>query len=155
MSLAAKLAPLSQSDLEWVCSDESRFSASPWGHKHFHDALAAGYGCVRLDVEGMACGYAVCMTVLDEIHLLTFGIRHGRHRRGYGRLFLALLIDYAKANGGREMLLEVRESNAPALRLYEQAGFVEIGVRRDYYPTACGMREAAIVMRKELSDEAG
>ena len=47
------------------------------------------------------------------------------------------------------MLLEVRPSNAAALRLYERYGFERIGVRRGYYP-AHGGREDAIVMRITL-----
>jgi ribosomal protein S18 acetylase RimI-like enzyme len=40
--------------------------------------------------------------------------------------------------------LEVRESNGPARALYQRLGFVDVGVRRDYYDDP---REAAIVMR--------
>ncbi len=40
--------------------------------------------------------------------------------------------------------LEVRESNRPARALYQRLGFVDVGVRRDYYDDP---PEAAIVMR--------
>jgi ribosomal-protein-alanine N-acetyltransferase len=47
------------------------------------------------------------------------------------------------------MLLEVRATNQPALALYAQQGFAEIGRRRGYYPAEAG-REDAIVMAREL-----
>ena len=47
------------------------------------------------------------------------------------------------------MFLEVRPSNAPAIALYHDEGFNEIGRRPRYYP-AIGGREDAIVMALEL-----
>jgi len=43
------------------------------------------------------------------------------------------------------IFLEVRVSNTAARALYAQAGFREIGTRRDYYPSHEG-REDAIVL---------
>jgi ribosomal protein S18 acetylase RimI-like enzyme len=48
------------------------------------------------------------------------------------------------------MLLEVRPSNTPALRLYERKGFMRVGLRRRYYPAHDGAREDAIVMIRRL-----
>jgi ribosomal protein S18 acetylase RimI-like enzyme len=48
------------------------------------------------------------------------------------------------------VLLEVRPSNQHALSVYQHLGFVQIGVRRNYYPAAGVTREDAIVMRKKL-----
>jgi [ribosomal protein S18]-alanine N-acetyltransferase len=67
------------------------------------------------------------------------------HRGGVGRALLHAVIDAARALDVRKMFLEVRASNAAARALYAQAGFREIGVRRDYYP-AHGGREDAIVL---------
>jgi ribosomal-protein-alanine N-acetyltransferase len=47
------------------------------------------------------------------------------------------------------LLLEVRPTNEPALRLYQRYGFERIGVRPGYYP-ALGGREDAVVMRVPL-----
>ena len=49
------------------------------------------------------------------------------------------------------MLLEVRPSNGPALALYRNYGFAEIGRRKGYYP-ADGGREDALVLRRELEE---
>ena len=45
------------------------------------------------------------------------------------------------------LLLEVRVSNAPAIRLYEKLGFVQVGRRPRYYTNP---REDALILRKEL-----
>jgi tRNA threonylcarbamoyladenosine biosynthesis protein TsaB len=49
----------------------------------------------------------------------------------------------------------VRPSNTSAIAFYERHGFVQVGLRRNYYPAAEGKREDALVMRKDLNlDEA-
>jgi ribosomal-protein-alanine N-acetyltransferase len=53
------------------------------------------------------------------------------------------------------MFLEVRISNAPAIGLYEAAGFEPVGRRHAYYPaTSRGMAEDALVMRRTLVEPA-
>ena len=52
------------------------------------------------------------------------------------------------------VLLEVRVSNFPAIRLYLNYGFMEVGRRRDYYRTEFG-REDAILMTLRRSAEEG
>jgi [ribosomal protein S18]-alanine N-acetyltransferase len=50
------------------------------------------------------------------------------------------------------VFLEVRPSNAPAISLYHDEGFNEIGRRPRYYPARDG-REDALVMALELLPE--
>ena len=64
------------------------------------------------------------------------------------------MIGRARAARAERIFLEVRPSNHVAYRLYEQLGFNEIGVRKDYYPAFSG-REDALVLAKELLPEIG
>ena len=59
------------------------------------------------------------------------------------------LIDDARAQGARQMFLEVRESNTVAIHMYLNQGFNEVGRRRNYYPTAT-RREDALVFGLQL-----
>ena len=45
-------------------------------------------------------------------------------------------------------MLEVRQSNAPAIALYEQLGFEQVGLRPNYYRNP---KENALILRKEWS----
>ena len=45
------------------------------------------------------------------------------------------------------IFLEVRESNAPAIALYEKCGFVRLAIRKNFYDSP---RENAVVMEKKL-----
>jgi len=58
----------------------------------------------------------------------------GHHRRkGVGSAIVEALAAEAKRRGGEFISLEVRPSNAQALRLYTRLGFAEEGRRRNFY----------------------
>ena len=48
--------------------------------------------------------------------------------------------------GADAMFLEVRPSNHVAARLYESIGFIEVGVRKDYYPAQIGHEDARVLV---------
>ncbi len=63
---------------------------------------------------------------------------------------LHALHEWARQVAAHTLWLEVRSSNARARSLYEGAGFVAVGQRKDYYPVGPGVREAAVLMCKDL-----
>jgi ribosomal-protein-alanine N-acetyltransferase len=143
-------APMSLADLDEVVQVESEIYPFPWTHGNFADALAARYSAwVLRGAERRLQAYAIVMPVLDEAHLLNLSVARGHQGAGLGFRTLRWVSEVARDYGARSLLLEVRPSNAPALRLYDRYGFQRIGLRRDYYPAHAG-REDAIVMRIAL-----
>lgn len=65
-----------------------------------------------------------------EIHTIAVDPEH--QRRGLGRLLMDQLMHAADSFDG-QVFLEVRTDNAPAIAMYEAFGFVNQGVRRNYY----------------------
>ncbi len=154
MSAALRIRPMTADDLDWVCAAESVLHAFPWTRGNFKDSLDAGHACSVLERDGEPLGYAVCLKIVDEAHLLNISVLRAVQGQGLGRWFLDVLCHDLKVHGARQMFLEVRPSNMAALRLYEHAGFAPVGRRRDYYPAVGGRREDAIVMRRELTSGA-
>ena len=66
---------------------------------------------------------------------------------------LHTLYERCRQQRAEALWLEVRPSNARARALYQREGFVDIGVRKNYYP-AEGGREDALVMRRQIKLEA-
>ena len=92
-------------------------------------------------------GFAVCLCVDREVEVLRLGIVPGMRNRGWGKRLLAgVLARLAKA-GARRVFLEVREGNRPAIAIYEDAGFREVGRRPDYYAAP---PEDAVIMARDL-----
>jgi ribosomal-protein-alanine N-acetyltransferase len=94
-------------------------------------------------------GYAGMMfTGGPQADVVTLAVEPSRWGRGTGTALLTALVDEAVRRGCAEVLLEVREDNPRARRLYLREGFTEIGIRRGYYQPS-GVD--AVVMRKALA----
>lgn len=78
-------------------------------------------------------GYAGFWYDGDDAELMTIGVGAAYQRQGIATALLDALIDRAREQGARRMLLEVRVDNEPALTLYLNAGFERIGLRKRYY----------------------
>ena len=74
-------------------------------------------------------------------------ISEDKEGKGYGTFFVSEILSLLCEKGYEEVLLEVRESNHRAIKLYERVGFTFYRRRKNYYekPT-----EDALCYRKEL-----
>ena len=99
--------------------------------------------------EGRAVGFLLSSFVLDEAQLLLIGVSPDWQGVGVGGQLLKELISRSQDQGQKLIYLEVRSGNERAIRLYRSLGFIDIGVRRDYYPGLVG-REDAIVMSLQI-----
>ncbi|QHS11375.1 ribosomal protein S18-alanine N-acetyltransferase [Sinimarinibacterium sp. NLF-5-8] len=142
---------MSEMQLEQVMAIESRASAFGWSIGNFQDCLRAQYGAWVVCAGARVVGYAVLRLAADEAELLNIGVDAAYRRRGIARLLMRHLLAIACAARTRQVLLEVRASNAPAQALYARFGFVQIGRRRDYYRAHDG-REDALVLALTLKD---
>lgn len=137
-------------DADAVIAIETRAYSFPWSRGNFIDSLAAGYGAEVLHVmdQGQVtlAGYFVAMPGVDELHLLNITVAPEWQGQGLGRSLLQAVELMGRQRGLSQLFLEVRESNHRARALYRRYGFVEVGLRRGYYPAAGG-REDAVVMR--------
>ncbi len=149
-SIPGEFRPLTEADLDTVMPVENDIYLFPWTRGNFVDALNSGYSAwISRDGAGGVVSYGVLMPVLDEVHLLNLSVARSYQGQGQGFRTLEWLASVARDYGAASMLLEVRPSNAAALRLYQRYGFERIGVRRNYYPAPSG-REDALVMRIAL-----
>lgn len=146
--------PMRVIDLDAVMAIEVSAYSHPWSRGNFIDSLAAGYLAeVAEDGSGRTIGYLVAMQGFEETHLLNLTVHPALQRQGLGAQMLRQLVSLARGRGDQMLWLEVRESNAVARRLYRRAGFVEAGVRRDYYPARHDGREDAVVMHRRLDGD--
>ena len=89
---------------------------------------------------------------LSSADLLTIATVPSARGRGVASLMLSELISTARGMSCPDVLLEVRQSNEAAQRLYARHGFVPIGRRRRYYQAP---PEDAVVMRLTLRPRPG
>lgn len=86
-------------------------------------------------------GYSVISLVYEDAELWNIALSSDYQGLGLGRFLLKESINKAKLYNAKNMYLEVRVSNIRALNLYYSIGFVDNGLRKNYYPKK-GDREA-------------
>lgn len=92
-------------------------------------------------------GYIGSQSVLGEADMMNLAVSPGARGKGIGEKLVLVLIDKLRLSGVYRLTLEVRVSNAPAIKLYEKLGFQNIGRRPNYYYHP---KEDALIMGKEL-----
>lgn len=107
--------------------------AEPWSAESLRLLLSDGAFGVVLTLKGRVAAYGGMTVVLDEGAVTNIAVSPELRRRGFGRAVTEELLREAEKRGIRSVFLEVRESNAPARRLYEALEFSECGVRRNFY----------------------
>ena len=80
---------------------------------------------------------------MGESEIARIATDQAQRRMGVGSALIQYLIEKARRTMGSRILLDVRESNLPARAFYETQGFLEDGIRRNYYDTP---REDAVLM---------
>ncbi len=143
------IRPMTTQDLEQIMHIEQVMYPFPWTRRIFEDCLRVGYRCHVGEVEGNFAGYGVMSIGAGEAHVLNLCVAGEFQRRGLAREILCLLLDEADKLEVRDVFLEVRPSNIAAITLYEQMGFNQVGLRKDYYPAEEG-REDAIIFASSL-----
>lgn len=139
-------------DVDAVLVIENIAQPHPWTRGNFSDALKCSYRCMVEEIEQEIVSYAVLMPVLDEAELLTIAVAKNQQRKGLGKAMLQAQVSWARTQNMRKIFLEVRVTNLSAIALYRSLGFVDIGKRHGYYPSAQG-REDALLMACELTGE--
>jgi ribosomal-protein-alanine N-acetyltransferase len=147
--------PMTVQDLDTVLAIEAQCYSHPWTRGNFIDSLAAGYLAeLRLSAAGECIGYWVAMPGVEEMHLLNLSVAPPHQRRGHAQAMMRDLVGQARELGARQLWLEVRIGNTAARLLYRRVGFLESGLRRNYYPLAGGRREDAVLMSLALEGAA-
>ena len=116
------------------------FPHKPWSADDFADLKKSG-----CEIIASQNGFIVWRAVADEAELITIGVAPDARRTGIGAAMIGIMEAELKKSGVKSVFLEVAENNAPARKLYEQNGYVQIGIRPKYYDGI-----DAIMMKKEL-----
>ena len=128
-------------ELEKLCFSD------PWSEKSVASELnnQLSLWLVALDGDRVA-GYVGSQTVLDETDMMNIAVHPDFRRQGVAEELVDALVLELRGMKSRCLTLEVRDSNLPALNLYNKLGFLQIGKRPNYYRNP---KEDALILRKE------
>lgn len=126
---------LSRDDLDEIVAIEQASFSNPWTRQMYLRELdnpdVSFLYVLRYPTEIAAfCSFWL---VLDEIHINNLAVRREHQGKGIGTALLQHVLQAGASRGAERATLEVRRSNAPALRLYERLGFQVAATRPNYY----------------------
>ena len=128
-------------ELERICF------ADPWSEKSVASELDNKWALWLVALDGdTVVGYIGSQTAVDETDVMNVAVHPDHRRQGIAEALIEKLVLELKERGSHALMLEVRASNAPAIALYEKLGFLQVGLRKNYYRNP---KEDALILRKE------
>lgn len=131
-----EIIKMTQNDIDDVFSIEELVHPNHhWSKDSFYNELdnsLASYYCVKNE-EAVIKGYIGFWQIIDEAHITTLAVHPECRRNQLGQVLLIKTIEECYKNMIKYITLEVRESNLPAILLYEKFLFESIGMRKNYY----------------------
>lgn len=145
-----------RADLLDVFRIEKQVFEQPWPYSAFERQLGSpGFlvsEATELDADERIDGYVVADTIPNHQrplgHVKDIAVRPGARNQGVGAALLERTLDVLERKGARSVKLEVRESNKPALHLYEKFDFEYLRTLPQYYTDG----EDAYVLVANLED---
>jgi ribosomal-protein-alanine N-acetyltransferase len=146
--MKVELRRLDLGDLDAVEEIERSSYPTPWSRAMFVAELrkAGSLGIGAFTENDELVGYAFVSRYVDAWHIMNVAVAATFRRRGIATALLERLFEVTGTDRHRGHTLEVRVSNAEAIRLYERLGFQRRGIRRGYYTDN---REDALIMWRE------
>lgn len=127
--------------LEKVC-----FS-TPWSEQSILDAFKTGTRFFVCEKDNKVLGYVGISAILDEGYITNVAVFPEYRNQGVASALLSHLEEFAKEKSLSFISLEVRESNANAISLYNKFGFAVEGKRKNFYTFP---QEDALIMTKRF-----
>ena len=120
----------------------------PWSENSIAYELTSRLSYWLVAVEnGEVVGYIGSQSVLGESDMMNVAVHPDHRRKGIAESLVQALCRDLKQRDNVRLTLEVRDSNGPAIALYEKLGFTQVGLRKNYYRNP---REDARILRKTL-----
>ena len=88
-----------------------------------------------LEEDNIIIGYLYYSDIYDRLEINQIEIEENHRNCGKG----SLLLDYFTENVDKNITLEVKEDNTPALKLYQKFNFEQKAVRKGYYNGVDGL----------------
>ncbi|MGN1051616.1 MAG: ribosomal protein S18-alanine N-acetyltransferase [Acutalibacteraceae bacterium] len=124
--------------------------STPWSKENIYNELNRKGTVAFLAWEkDVATGYVLMNIIANEGYMCNIAVLYKYRNKGVGKALLESIIDVAVNENLAFVTLEVRKSNKIAIKMYEKAGFIFVGERKDYYHNP---KESAVLMTKFFNE---
>lgn len=149
---AAVLAvPMAARHLSAIAALEQGCFAHPWSRETLEAQLtnptARFFAAER---DGEVVGYIGANLILDEMYIANIAVEEQHRHRGAAMVLMRALVMAAQRENAALLTLEVRKSNTHAIAWYRRCGFLDMGIRPNFYTAP---DEDALIMTKYLKKD--
>ena len=138
------ISAMEHKDIDGLARLEKICFSTPWTRAGLEAELSFPPAVfIVAHIGGEIAGYAGMHRAAGECYVDNVAVFPEFRRQGVGEELMRGLILRARENDGEFISLEVRKSNSQAIELYSKLGFVQAGVRRDFYDKP---REDALIL---------
>lgn len=129
------IAPMDFRHLGEVLQIEKQSFPAPWTRSMFIEGISRGkMACYLVAlIKKKVVGYGGLEFLGREGHITNMAVAPDWRRDGIASRLLVRFFKLALDRGAKRLVLEVRESNVAAHRLYQKFGFRKLGVHKNYY----------------------
>ena len=141
------IVPMNEHHVPQIALLERECFADPWSQQSIASELHNPLSLWLVAQEGQTLlGYVGSQTCQEETDMMNIAVSPASRRQGVARALIEALVSALRERGSKQLTLEVRASNGPARQLYESLGFLQVGLRKNYYRNP---KEDALILRKE------
>lgn len=146
------IIPMTADHLDQAAEIERICFSDPWSRRmlaeHLENECAATL--VAQGEDGTVLGYAGLLVAADEGYITNVAVRPEYRRQGVASQLLDVFARFARGRALAFLTLEVRASNAAARALYAKHGYIQAGLRKNYYEHP---KEDAVIMTRTFGGE--
>jgi ribosomal-protein-alanine N-acetyltransferase len=114
---------------------ETACHTHPWTLKTMASCMGGRYFNLAAFEGDRLVGFYIGEQAGPDFTLMDICVIPSEQGKGIALKLLNRFIEYGEQQNAENLFLEVRESNRRAISLYERAGFIEMSVRKHYYPS--------------------
>ncbi len=128
------VAEMSAEHIDRIVQIENQCFSSPWTYEGIKEELYNENSHFLVSLwDNCVAGYIGVQEICGEAYITNIAVLPEYRRKGIAEKLLSAAVDGAIKRKCEFISLEVRESNFPAIHLYEKIGFILEGKRKDFY----------------------
>ena len=129
-----EISTMMLNDLEQIKENLQTDFDDFWNFEIFKEELANNNSMyLVLRYENKIVSFGGIKIILDEADIMNIVTKKDKRNQGFAKFLLNELITIAEEQNCKTITLEVDENNLPAIKLYTDFEFKEVGKRKEYY----------------------
>lgn len=143
-----KADELTEENVKQIALLEADIFSDPWSEKSVTETIRQPHARVSAAWKGdELAGYIILYYVMDECEIARIAVKENFRRKGVAGRLLDETELFCRENGIQKIMLDVRESNVPAITFYKKNKFIQDGIRKRFYTNPA---EDAILMSRRI-----